>query len=96
MRMAAQAALIAGAEDVEIDEQGYTVITDPMEYFQVEKELTKRGYEFLESGVVAIPGTTVTIDDQETADALIKLIEALEDSDDVQEVFHNWDMPDEE
>ncbi|NLZ70166.1 MAG: YebC/PmpR family DNA-binding transcriptional regulator [Clostridiaceae bacterium] len=91
-----EAALEAGAEDVEIDEQGYTVITDPTEYFQVERELAKQGYEFLESGVVPIPGTTVTIEDQETADALVKLIEALEDSDDVQEVFHNWDMPDEE
>ncbi len=43
-----------------------------------------------------IPATTVKVEDEESVKYLERLIESLEDNDDVQEVYHNWDMPEEE
>ena len=83
-------ALDAGAEDFEVEEEVYQVTTAPSDFTQVTEKLTGEGLTFLEAGVQMIPSTYVSLD--ETAAAKMqRLIDSLEDLDDVLEVFHNWE-----
>lgn len=58
--------------------------------------LKAAGYEDLKGDIMYIPQTYVKVEDEEALKNLDKLIDALEENDDVQEVYHNWDMPEEE
>lgn len=82
--------------DVEEDEQGITVTADPDQFHAVQTALNAMGItEFEASELTMLPTSTVELD----ADALVKfekLIDVLEDLDDVQEVYHNVELPDEE
>jgi YebC/PmpR family DNA-binding regulatory protein len=85
-------ALEAGAEDVITHTENYEVITDPHQFEAVHKALEKVKPQ---SGEIAqLPTTTVPVPDEKTARAVLALIEALEDNDDVQNVFSNEDIPD--
>lgn len=61
----------------------------------VRDALEKAGYSFLSAEVEYVPQTMSTIEDEETAAKMEKLIDMLEENDDVQAVWHNWDMPEE-
>lgn len=89
-------ALEAGAEDFNFDGDVFTIDTDPNEMGTVRDALEAKGYEFLSAEVAYIPQTLTELTDAEAVEKMEKLIDMLEENDDVQEIWHNWDMPDEE
>lgn len=84
-------ALDSGAEDVQAHEEVYEIITEPDAFIAVSEALEKEGIEVESSEVSMIPDNTVSLDG-EKAESMQKMIEALEEIDDVQEVYHNADM----
>lgn len=89
------AALDAGAEDVEGDGGSFTVYTDPSSFSEVRDALVEAGYAVDSAEVQMIPKNTVNVDDKAVAAKIMKLLDALEDLDDVQNVSANFDIPDE-
>lgn len=89
-----EAALEAGAEDFEFDGDVFEIATDPNELGMVRDALEEKGYSFLSAEVAYVPQTMTTIDDPDMQAKMEKLIDMLEDNDDVQAVWHNWEMPD--
>lgn len=85
-------ALDAGAEDFNAEEEVFEIITSPDDFSSVREALEGEGYEFLSADITMIPDTTVGLD-METAEKLQKLIDKLEDDDDVQDVWHNAEFP---
>ena len=88
-------ALEAGAEDFNFDEDVFEITTDPNELGAVRDALEEKGYTFESAEVAYIPQTMSTIDDPDMIKQMEKLIDMLEENDDVQEIWHNWDMPEE-
>ena len=84
-------ALDSGAEDVQAHEEVYEIITEPDAFIAVSEALEKEGIEVESSEVSMIPDNTVSLGG-EKAESMQKMIEALEEIDDVQEVYHNADM----
>lgn len=84
-------ALDAGAEDVEIEDGEILVTTDPNTVNDVRDALEKAGWNITSSEVSEVPQNTVSNDDPEVASTMERLIDALEDLDDVQNVYHNWE-----
>jgi len=90
-----EAALEAGAEDIELNDDGSVEVISAWEDFgEVKAALARAGLEPQEGEVTMIASTTVPVDAQ-GAEALMELVEALEDLDDVQNVYTNVDIPDE-
>ncbi len=89
-------ALEAGAEDFTVDADLFVIDTDPNEMGSVRDALEEKGYSFVSAEVAYLPQTTTVIDDEDLAAKMEKLIDMLEENDDVQEIWHNWEMPDEE
>lgn len=87
-------ALDFGAEDMEIDEV-YEITTQPEDFLGVLNKLKEAGYD-VRGEVAYVPQTYIKVEDEEALKNLDKLIDALDDNDDVQEVYHNWDMPEED
>jgi len=88
-------ALDAGAEDVIDDEDAFQVLTAPEDFNEVRETLEKKGLKFIEASVTMLPQTTVEITDEKIASRVIRLMDALEDNDDVQNVYANFDIGDE-
>lgn len=88
-------ALDAGADDVEKDGLVFEVTTDPDAFQQVFDALEKAGYRFVSAQVEMVPQTYVTVDGEGDRKNLTKMLEMFEDNDDVQNVWHNWENPDE-
>ena len=82
-------ALDSGAEDFEASEEIYEITTDPSNFSEVREKLEEQGLEFLEADVKLIPTTYVELDDNH-AEKMQRLIDRLEELDDVVEVYHNW------
>ncbi|THB79631.1 MAG: YebC/PmpR family DNA-binding transcriptional regulator [Desulfobulbaceae bacterium] len=85
-------ALEAGAEDVVEDENEYQVLIDPDEFNDVRESLEEQGVSFLEASISMLPQNTIEVSDEKIATALLKLLENLEDHDDVQKVHANFDI----
>ena len=83
-------ALDAGAEDFESSEEVYEITTDPSDFSQVREKLEEAGLEFLEADIQMIPTTTVKLDEKNT-EKMERLIERLEELDDVSNIYHNWE-----
>ena len=88
-------ALEAGAEDVIEEENVFQVITAPDDFEAVREALQSESLEFVEAAVSLIPQNTVDITEEKTAKQVLRLLESLEDHDDVQSVSANFDIPDE-
>ncbi|MGL4999850.1 MAG: YebC/PmpR family DNA-binding transcriptional regulator [Cetobacterium sp.] len=88
-------ALEAGAEDVKEEDGEFTVITDQADCNTVAEELKKAGYNVLEAEVAMIPDNKVIITDLDMAKKVMALYEALDDLDDVNDVYSNFDISDE-
>jgi len=88
------AAIEAGAEDVVNEGEKFVIYTEPSELETVRKGLVDAGVEVEEAKLDLIPTTTTRVEG-ETAQKVLKLLMALEDLDDVQEVYSNFDMPEE-
>lgn len=89
-------ALDAGAEDFNAMEDAFEVYTAPSDFSAVREALEAAGYTFISAEVRMIPQNTVNVDDAETVEKIERFLERLDDNDDVQEVYHNAVMPDED
>ena len=87
-------ALSAGADDLSAEEDVYEIFTDPASFSEVADTLQKAGYEFLSAQVEYVPDTYVSLTDEDHLKKMNLLLEHLEENDDVQNVWHNWDNPD--
>lgn len=87
--------LEAGASDFSADEDVFEISTEPDDFSAVREALEQKGYEFVSAEVEMVPGTYVTLTDEDTITKMQRLLDMLEDNDDVQNVWHNWDMPEE-
>ena len=85
------AATEAGAEDFDVNDDMYLVITDPADLMAVKEEIEKLGFQCDEESFEMIPKTFIDVD-EETVKANMKLIEWLEGLDDVDDVFHNMNF----
>ena len=83
-------ALEAGASDFQADEDVFQISTEPDDFSGVREDLEAKGYEFVSAEVEMVPSTYTTLTDE---DAITKMQKLLDDNDDVQNVWHNWDMP---
>ncbi len=88
-------ALEAGAEDVVEEDATFQVITTPEDFNEVMENIEKAELKHLEASVSMVPKNTVDVSEEKTARSLMKLLENLEDQDDVQKVHANFDIPDE-
>ena len=88
-------ALDAGADDVVSDEGVYEIVTNPQDFGAVREALEGKGLTLISAEVEMVPQNTVDVD-EETARKVIKLIDMLEDDDDVQNVWHNANLPEED
>ncbi len=88
-----EVALEAGAEDVRDQETEWEVITDPMSFEAVKKAIDEKGWTYLEARVGKIPRNTIKLEAGK-AEQMLRLMEKLEDNDDVQNVYANFDISD--
>ncbi len=84
-------ALDSGAEDFTANEDCFEILTAPEKFSEVRGVLEDKGYAFASAEVEMIPQTTVTLTDEKDLLFMGKLIDMLEDNDDVQNVWHNWE-----
>ncbi|MEE0772506.1 MAG: YebC/PmpR family DNA-binding transcriptional regulator [Anaerovoracaceae bacterium] len=84
-----EAALEAGAEDMVAHDDSFEILTDPASYTDVHGALTDAGYEFVDSDVEFVPSMEAAPSDESSLKSLKKMIDILEDNDDVQKVHHN-------
>ncbi len=89
-------ALEAGAEDFNVEEECFEIMTTPEDFSSVRDTLDGAGYEFAQAEINYIPQTTTVLENEEDIKKMEKLIDMLEENDDVQNVYHTWEMPDEE
>lgn len=85
-------ALEAGADDMQAEEEVLEIYTDPDAFNDVVAGLEAKGYTFLEASVQMVPQNYVKLTDEEDIKNMEKLLEFLEDNDDVQNVYHNWEQ----
>ncbi len=90
-----EASLEAGAEDVTDEGEQFEVITDPINFIEVRESLVKAGFKSDSAEVTMIPQTMVKLEGRQ-AENMLKLMDRLEDNDDVQNVYANFDISSEE
>ena len=83
-------ALDNGAEDFNVEEECYEITTEPSDFTAVREALEKEGLEFVEAEVQMIPTTYIALDEK-ASERMQRLIDNLEDLDDVMDVYHNWE-----
>ena len=86
-----EASLEAGAEDFQAGEGYFEITTEPDDVYEVSESREKLGYKISSAEKGKIPSTYVKLEDEETIKQMELLLEHLEDSDDVQNVYHNWE-----
>lgn len=86
-------ALEAGAEDFKTEEQGYEILTEPANFEAVHKAVEAKGIKPAAAEITYIPTLTVPLQDEAAVNAVNKLIEALEENDDVKDVYSNAEFP---
>ena len=84
-------ALDAGAEDFSEEEDSYEILTDPDSFDEVKKNLEEAGVPIADADVRMIPQNYVTLTKEEDIKSLQRILDKLDESDDVQYVYHNWD-----
>ncbi len=89
-----EVAMEAGAEDLADDGERWVVTTGPTELMAVRAALEDAGLEPGTAELVMVPTTTVPVEDDAAAKRVLRLVEALDDHDDVQSVYANYDIPD--
>ena len=87
-------ALEAGAEDFQADENTFEIYTAPEDFSAVREALETLGYSFFEAEVELVPQNYITLEKEEDMAQMRKLLDNLEDNDDVQAVWHNWENED--
>ena len=82
--------LESGAEDFSVEEEVYEITTAPEDFSTVREQLESKGLEFLEADVQMVP-TTYTVLDEKGGERMQRLIDMLDDLDDVLNIYHNWE-----
>jgi YebC/PmpR family DNA-binding regulatory protein len=85
------AALEAGADDIESTEDGFEIITQPTDFLTVKETLESEGIEFISADVEMIP-SVYTVLSEDAEEQFEKMLEVLEDDEDVQDIYHNADV----
>jgi YebC/PmpR family DNA-binding regulatory protein len=88
------AALEAGAEDVRSGEQTFEVVIDPKDFENVKKTLERASFRLEQAEITMLPQSTVRLEGKE-AEQVLRLMDGLEEHDDVQHVYANFDIPEE-
>lgn len=88
-------ALDAGADDFTVEDDVYEIITTPDSFNEVRENLEQQGYSFLKSEVSKIPNMTVSVEGDAAA-KFTRMLDMFEENDDVQNVYHNAELPEEE
>jgi YebC/PmpR family DNA-binding regulatory protein len=88
-------ALEVGAEDFKAEPQGFEILTDPAAFEEVQKQIESKGFHCEVAEVTSIPVLTVPVTEPEAVAAVNKLVEALEEHEDVRDVYSNADLPEE-
>ena len=86
----------AGADDFDMGDDVVEVTCSPDSFSDVRQKLEEKGYTFLQAAVEMVPQTYVKLENPDDIKNMEKLIDLLEENDDVQNVWHNWDRPDDE
>ena len=89
-------ALEAGAEDFNVEDECYEIMTTPEGFSATRDALDAAGYAFVQAEINYIPQTTTVLENEEDIKKMEKLIDMLEENDDVQNVYHTWEMTEEE
>jgi len=89
-----EVALEAGAEDFKAEAQGFEILTEPGQFEAVHKQLENKGIKPAVAEVTELPTVTVALEDESARTAVNRLLDALEDHDDVKEVYSNAEFPD--
>ena len=87
------AAAEGGAEDVERDGSSFQVTSAPEDLESVREAIEAAGFAVESAELTMVPKTTVEVEDEATAKKIVRLIDALEENDDVQDVYANFDIP---
>ena len=85
-------ALECGASDFEADDDVFTIYTETDDFGAVRDELENLGYTFVSAEIEMVPSTYTKLEDEETATKMQKMLDMFEDNDDIQNVWHNWEM----
>ena len=86
-----EAALEAGAEDFSSDEDSFEITTEPSDVYAIREALEKLGYKVESAEEDKIPQNYITLEDEDAIKNMNLLLEHLDDDDDVQYVYHNWE-----
>lgn len=89
-------ALEAGAEDMKTEPDVYEIYTAPNDFSKVLEALQEQGLTFLSAEIQKLPNNTVAVTDPDTIVKIQKILDMLEENDDVENVYHNGDLPEEE
>ena len=89
-----EVALDAGAEDFKADRKGYEIITDPAHFEAVHKQIEAKGIKADAAVITELPTVTVPLANDQAAASVNRLIDSLEDHDDVKDVYSNAEPPD--
>ena len=87
-----EAALEAGASDFEAEEECFTIYTEPDDFNDVVAALNGQGYSFVSAQVEMVPQNYSKLENEEDIKNMQKLLDMLDDDDDVQNVWHNWEQ----
>ncbi len=88
-------ALEAGAEDFNVTDEAFEITTDPNTVDAVSAALSDKGYKFISAEAEYVPNMTTDLTDEEAIFKMNRLLDMLEENDDVQYVWHNWNQPEE-
>lgn len=84
-------ALECGAADFQPDSDVFEIYTEPSDFSAVNSALTEKGYKFIEAEIEMVPSNYSELTDEEQITKMQRLLEVLDDNDDVQNVWHNWE-----
>ena len=84
-------AMDCGADDFEAEDDMFTVYTDPDDFNAVADALTAKGYTFVSAQIEMVPQNYQKLESEEQISQMEKLLDIMEDDDDVQNVWHNWE-----
>jgi transcriptional/translational regulatory protein YebC/TACO1 len=83
--------LDAGADDFAEEEDSFEIFTDPDDFSSVRENIEKAGIPMAQAEVSMIPQTWVELSSEQDIKGMQKILDLLDEEDDVQEVYHNWD-----
>ena len=86
--------LEVGASDFQADSDVFEIYTEPEDFSNVRDDLQAKGYEFISAEIEMVPSTYTTLTNEEQIIKMQRLLDVLDDNDDVQNVWHNWEYED--